>query len=84
MANPLTSEFGTEQHNVRYETLGDIEQEGKKFLAAITAIEFRSAQNPRYAASTVEEESAEAQRRGILYPPFFIPQGSDYIPLSYL
>jgi hypothetical protein len=78
MADPLTSEYGTEQHNVRYETLGDIDEAGKKFMMAVTAQEFRAAQNPKYAVSTVEEEAEKAQRQGLMYPPYFIPQGNDH------
>ena len=77
MANPLTAEFGTEQHNVRYETLNDIDQAGKKFMMAVTATEFRAAQNPKYAVSTVDEEAEKTQRTGILYPAYYIPAGED-------
>jgi hypothetical protein len=82
--DPYEAEFGTEQHTTRYETLSKIEEEGKKFMQAVTAAEFRSAQNPKYAVSTIDEEAAVAQRTGILYPPFYVPQGDDYVPLSYL
>jgi hypothetical protein len=75
MANPYTAEFGNEQYNIKYETLGNIEEEGKKFMMAVTSQEFRAAQNPRYAVSTVEEEAEKQQRTGILYPPYYIPQG---------
>ena len=77
MANPYTAEFGNEQYNIKYETLGNIEEEGKKFMMAVTATEFRAAQNPKYAVSTVEEEGEKAQRTGILYPPYYIPSGED-------
>jgi hypothetical protein len=73
--DPYQAETGVEQHNVKYETLSHIEEEGRKFAMSVTALEFRSAQNPKFTANTVEEESAVAQRNSILYPPYFIQQG---------
>ena len=82
MANPYEAEFGTEQHTVRYETLSSIEEAGRRFMQAVTATEFRSAQNPKYTVATIEDEAAIAQRAGILYPPFYIAQGDKHSIVS--